>query len=160
MERTAGHGDVFVRDLADYKSIAVRGRYKDVMGLALRRGVIESMWPRFEKDFDLISTPSYLLLTPAGGGHESSDPPGVTSGQWIQSHETTVQSRQEKRQHHIHLLNDHGERVPLNHCQVPGKPGECKSGYPKEHELLDEGDSYVPGYCMLWVCRMKVADVG
>ena len=49
-----------------------------------------------------------------------------------------AQRLQELKQHHVHTLNDKGERVPLAHCRRPDKPSACKSEFPRTGWLCDE----------------------
>ena len=48
------------------------------------------------------------------------------------------------------------DAVPLAHCQVPGKPWECKAGFPKQNELVDETVLLCPGMLReIWGYRKK-----
>ena len=42
------------------------------------------------------------------------------------------------KQHHIHLPNEKGERVPLTHCRRPDDPTKCKSDFPRTNWLIEE----------------------
>ena len=45
---------------------------------------------------------------------------------------------QEHRQHHIHIPNEKGERVPLTHCRRKDNPQECKADFPRTKWLIDK----------------------
>ena len=38
---------------------------------------------------------------------------------------------QEHRQHHIHIPNEKGERLPLTHCRRKDNPKVCKADFPR-----------------------------
>ncbi len=58
--------------------------------------------------------------------------------QWCKHYLTQdVQQLQEHKQHHIHLPNEQGVRVPLGHCRRKDNPKLCKSDYPRTAWLID-----------------------
>ena len=48
-----------------------------------------------------------------------------------------VQVIQEHRQHHIHIPNEKGERVPLTHCKRKDNPSLCKADFPRTKWFTD-----------------------
>ncbi len=42
------------------------------------------------------------------------------------------------KQHHVHTLNDKGERVPLTHCRRPDNPKLCKGDFPRTLCLIEK----------------------
>ena len=59
-------------------------------------------------------------------------------GEWLETHLQHVQTIQELKQHHIHLPNEKGERVPLTHCKRPDNPMKCKGDFPRKSWLTDK----------------------
>ncbi|CAJ1389752.1 unnamed protein product, partial [Effrenium voratum] len=48
-----------------------------------------------------------------------------------------VEQLQQRKQHHVHLpAGPGGERRPLAHCRDPKDPTRCKSGFPRDSQLI------------------------
>ena len=58
--------------------------------------------------------------------------------QWRDNYLAHVQTVQEKKPNHVHLINAKGESVPLAHCQRPDDPRKCKGDFPRTKWLIDK----------------------
>ena len=48
-----------------------------------------------------------------------------------------MEQLQRRKQHHVHLpAGPSGERRPLAHCRDPKDPTRCKSGFPRDNQLI------------------------
>ena len=95
-----------------------------------RRLAIENEWPEYANSIDLVSTRAYLRSNM--GAKDWRD-------MYLGDH---VQRIQEKKQHHVHVFNAKGERVPLSHCQRADDPRKCNSDFPAD--FVDLGTSFRP----------------
>ena len=56
----------------------------------------------------------------------------IAPEEWLTIYlEVHVQDVQEKKQHHVHIMNNKGERVPLTHCRRADDPKKFKAGFPR-----------------------------
>ena len=104
---------------------------------------IEAAWPKYKESKVLISRPGYLTarssISDLGKSLGNALAKEIEDGRrWVQSYLTHVQQIQEMKQHHIHLPNEKGERVPLTHCRRPDDPTKCKSDSPRTNWLIEE----------------------
>ena len=138
-----------VKDYCTYKNHTCKQTYADLAGWEKRRDETEKAWPNYVDCLDLISTPASLKVT--------SQKSLLFNVRWSQAvveqknleQEATewlhnylfvnVQRRQELRQNHVHVWNEHkGMRMPLTHCQSPDNVMKCKAHYPRTTWLVDE----------------------
>ena len=63
---------------------------------------------------------------------------------------------QEHKQHHVHVVNAAGERVPLTHCRCKENPKLCKSSFPRTRWLMDDPTVLCAGH----IRRMGMALTG
>jgi hypothetical protein len=82
-------------------------------------------WPEYSLSPELVSKPSYLT---------SDMEPEKWRDMYLSEH---VQRVQEMKQHHIHTLNQKGERVPLLHCRRADNPTKCEGNFPRTMWLID-----------------------
>lgn len=54
---------------------------------------------------------------------------------YAQSYAEDAQAVQMRRQHHVHVMGDDGERKPLTHCRRKDDPTKCKANFPRTGEL-------------------------
>ena len=72
-------------------------------------------WPEYKEDPHLVSKPSYL----------SSD---MDDKEWRRRYlAEDVEKVAQLKQHHVHVMNAKGERVPLSHCRRADNPNKCNS---------------------------------
>ena len=148
-----------VQKYLNYKAHACREVYADKEGWAARQKARESDWPEHADSLQLVSTPSYVWARfqqlNAREEHERAEPctePAsrgavLSEGQaWLHADLVGHAQRvQEMKQHHVHTLNDKGERVPLTHCKRPDNPKLCKAGFPRTARLIEKPVILCPG---------------
>ena len=73
----------------------------------------------------LVSKPTYML--------SDLDPRA-----WQQAYLCVhVERVAQMKQHHVHVRNHKGERVPLTHCQRADGPQKCKGDFPRMARLIE-----------------------
>ena len=76
-------------------------------------------WPEYKDN-------TYLTSRPA---HWSSD---MGPKEWRDEHlGKHVEKVMQLKQHHAHVMNTKGERVPLSHCRRPDNPNKRKGDFPR-----------------------------
>ena len=85
---------------------------------------VESTWPEYKDSAALLSQRSYLVSTCS---------PAEWCNTYLKDH---VQTIQEMKQHHVHIMSSKGERLPLAHCQRADNPKECKSDFPRTKWII------------------------
>ena len=107
-------------------------------------------WPQYKNSKVLISRPAYLAandgcdlhsvrLDASSESKQNDVVARITHGRdWLQKFLSHVQQIREMKQHHIHLPNEKGERVPLTHCRRPDDPTKCKGDFPRTSWLISE----------------------
>ena len=120
-----------------YKEHVCRQVYADAQRAEENLPEKESQWPEYSSSKVLAFRPSYQTRR---CNQEDSVDQGIGEGRrWLQQHlGEHVQELQELKQHHVHVLNDKGERVPLTHCRRPDNPSKCKSDFPRTKWLIDK----------------------
>lgn len=142
--------------LGEYKMIVCREVYQDVDGFWHRQEELERRWPEYEDSVDLCSIPSFYKEQRSvleRDDEEAQDEPtpvqvehAVLEGKkWLKQHKEWIQRVQEKKQNHIHPLDENGVRTVLKHCQRPDDPTKCRSGFPKCSEVSDVFCILCPG---------------
>ena len=95
----------------------------------------EQEWPQYADSRILVSRPAYL--TQRSCKEDPLEKRVLEGRTWMQSHLVEhVEQLQQLKQHHVHLPNDKGERVPLTHCRRPDNPNKCKGDFPRTHWLI------------------------
>jgi hypothetical protein len=105
-----------------------RSMCPDTCAKTFRRGSMEDKshaWPEYSASPELVSKPSCLT---------SDMGPEKWGDIYLAEHVRTVQ---EVKQHHVHTLNQKGERVPLLHCRRPDSQTKCKGDFPRTMWLID-----------------------
>lgn len=144
-----------VEALLKYKEHVCRQVYADPMKAEQDLPKKESSWPEYSDSKILSSAASYLTARCASMGSKVDL---VKEGrQWLNHHLAEhVQELQELKQHHVHLPNEKGERVPLTHCRRSDNPNKCKGDFPRTHWLINEAVVLCPGLLK----RMGMASSG
>jgi len=153
-----GNAEV-VRKYLRYKTHVCRQVYADKDLAEKRLPEQEAAWPQYKESKVLISRPSYLTTsdgcdtssldinsrdTGCSLGESAESKNGFVARkiqkgrEWLQQFLDHVQQIQEMKQHHIHLPNEKGEKVPLTHCRRPDDPTKCKSDFPRTSWLIEE----------------------
>ena len=153
-----GNAEV-VRKYLRYKTHVCRQVYADKDIAEKRLPEQEAAWPQYKESKVLISRPSYLTTsdgcdtssldinsrdTGCSLGESAESKNGFVARkiqkgrEWLQQFLDHVQQIQEMKQHHIHLPNEKGEKVPLTHCRRPDDPTKCKSDFPRTSWLIEE----------------------
>eukprot|EP00435_Cladocopium_sp_Y103_P067307 s284_g29.t2 len=108
------------------------------------RARVEEAWPDYSEREDLLLLPSFF--------GDSVDEWGLAEEEilaegdvWVQKYKSDVQQVQMTRQHHIHPKDKQGERQPLAGCRKSENKSQCRSGYPLESQLTEEGMVVCPG---------------
>ena len=133
-------GQELVKQYLDYKEHVCRQVYADLDGWQQRRSGREEAWQEYEKSMELISRPEYLIrhIPETQHAQPSAASSLIHEGQtWAKLYlNEHVQMLQEHRQHHVHVYNSKGERVP-------------QASSPEAH------GSATPAWCFVKVCYMQ-----
>ena len=116
-------GSQIVEDYKAYKAHVSRQVYAKVgEELENRLAEAESKWPEYRDEVGIVCRPQYQNSTPAV--HATTEERREESLSWARAFiEEDVQYLQERKQNHVHLLNeDTGERVPLPACRRKDTP--------------------------------------
>ena len=115
-----------------------------------RRKEVESMWPEYTLQTELLETPSYTVQTSVGStsvnevsetSHQTWAKTRLQVGRaWLSQYlGKHVQRVQELKQHHVHIWNEETqEYVVLEHCKSKDKKNECKSHFPRTKWLIEQ----------------------
>lgn len=155
LEKMKGEGATEINKYLKYKAHVCRQVYANADLANERLAEKETAWPEYETSCALVSRPEYLtrrdntpLVTFANAfvqnSHTASSDSSLLSSRlvqgqaWLKQHlGVHVQELQEYKQHHVHLPNEKGERVPLTHCRRPDNPSKCKSDFPRTLQLIE-----------------------
>ena len=97
----------------------------------------EATWPEHRDEIRMVQFPTYQ-------GRRARDTAGTAKEEaeaWAKTYlEDDVAGLQFLKQHHYHPVNpDSGEEVPLHGCQKADRPGVCKSEYPRDAWVTEQG---------------------
>ena len=136
LQRLQTKGNKEINGYLKFKEHVCRQVYADPDRADERLPLKEQEWPEYVSDVRLTSRPTYLSQRISGPLQESKK---IEEGAaWLSKHLSEhVQELQESKQHHVHLPNDKGERVPLTHCKRADNPTKCKSDFPRTSWLID-----------------------
>ena len=97
----------------------------------------EASWPEHRDEIRMVQFPAYQ----GRRARESTGTANEEAEAWAKTYlEEDVAGLQFLKQHHYHPVNpDSGERVPLHGCQKADRPGVCKSEYPRDAWVTEEG---------------------
>eukprot|EP00959_Pyramimonas_sp_CCMP1952_P111931 2340999-Pyramimonas_sp.AAC.1 len=113
-------GKQLVDECLRYKRHVCREEYENLTAWNNRKTETEEYWPEYKKYAGLVSRRKYLVDA------------NITSEEWLTLYlEAHVQDAQEKKQHHVRIMNSKGERAPLTHCRRADDPKTCKAGFPR-----------------------------
>ena len=126
-----------VQQYLRYKAHVCREVYEDVDDWTNRyRRQVEEDWPEYRTYADLVSRYAYM---------RSDMDPKAYLRQYLSHFERVAQLKQ----HHVHVMNAKGERVPLSHCRRADNPSKCKGDFPRDW-LVDEAVVLCQGLMRRW----------
>lgn len=97
---------------------------------------MESEWPEYRQSFELVSTPRWFTQqSPPHASFEQRIEEAQVWGKRFLAH--YVQRIQQMKQHHVHITNAKGEKVPLAHCRRTDNPKLCKGDFPRDKWCTD-----------------------
>ncbi|CAJ1385063.1 unnamed protein product, partial [Effrenium voratum] len=116
---------VFVQ-YASYTAHVRRSVYCDPDGWERDRAAAEEEWPEYKDCALMLSRPAYQASR------------RLRPEEWTRRYlAEDVEQLQQRKQHHVHLsAGPGGERRPLAHCRDPKDPTRCKSGFPRNSQLI------------------------
>jgi hypothetical protein len=135
LEKLHPENEGIVQKYCRFKAHVCRQVYADVELATDRLPEREAAWPQNEKTKLLVSRPTYLSQRDNVIAQEERASAGR---EWLKTNLQHVQTIQELKQHHIHLPNEKGERLPLTHCKRPDNPMKCKGDFPRKSWLIDK----------------------
>ena len=111
---------------ASYTAHVRRSVYCDPDGWERDRAAAEEEWPEYKDCALMLSRPAYQASR------------RLRLEEWTQQYlAEDVEQLQRRKQHHVHLpAGPGGERRPLAHCRDPKDPTRCKSGFPRNSQLI------------------------
>ena len=137
MSRVNQRPDVVAQYLR-FKAHVCREVYEKVDDWRKRlRTQTEQDWPEYSEYAVLVSKRAYL---------RSDISPAAYFEKYLPEH---VEDIAQLKQHHVHVLNNQGERVPLSHCRRADKPKKCKADFPRNW-LVDRPVVLCPGLMRRW----------
>ena len=96
-----------VDEYLSYVDHVCKTTYDDKAAADATRDAREEAWPEYSNDATLLSKPSYMGM------------PSFYKGEtYAARYMEDIQKVQERRQHHVHVKDEHGVRKPLNALQV------------------------------------------
>ena len=121
-----------------YKQTVSRQEYYDKDLAEKRLPDVESSWPEYKASKLLISRPKYLTHRDSDNENATASARVLSGKNWLfQFLGCHVQRLQEHKQHHVHLPNEQGVRMPLTHCKRVDDPKKCKADFPRTKWLVD-----------------------
>ena len=129
-----------VAEYLTYKAHVCRQIYANPDLADTRTAELESEWPEYPKSTTLLPVRAYLTSGAQQHVPVLDRPSDLNEGRvWLREYlEEDVQQKQEHRQHHIHIPNDDGTRIPLAHCRHIDNPKLCKSEFPRTKWLTEK----------------------
>ena len=123
-----------VSEYLRYKAHVCREVYENVTEWnASKREEVEEAWPEYKHFTDLVSKPHYM----------SSE---LDPTEWRKAYLCMHVDRiAQLKQHHVHVRNSKGERVPLTHCQRADDPRKCKGDFPRTAWFIETPVVLCPG---------------
>lgn len=116
-----------LRKYSDYSAHVSRKVYCNPEAWHDKQHEIEEQWPEYKASSLMQSRPGYQqdeILAPA---------------EWQKIYlADDVEALQMHKQHHVHIMDQHGRRQPLNHCKDPKDPTKCKAHFPRDRWLTEE----------------------
>jgi len=116
-----------LRKYSDYSAHVSRKVYCNPEAWHDKQHEIEEQWPEYKASSLMQSRPGYQqdeIVTPA---------------EWRRIYlAEDVEALQMHKQHHVHIMDQHGRRQPLNHCKDPKDPTKCKAHFPRDRWLTEE----------------------
>ncbi|CAJ1327813.1 unnamed protein product, partial [Effrenium voratum] len=111
---------------ASYTAHVRRSVYCDPEGWERDRAAVEEEWPEYKNCALMLSRPAYQASR------------RLRPEEWTRRYlAEDVEQLQRRKQHHVHLpAGPGGERRPLAHCRDPKDPTRCKSGFPRDSQLI------------------------
>ncbi|CAJ1385553.1 unnamed protein product, partial [Effrenium voratum] len=111
---------------ASYTAHVRRSVYCDPDGWERDRAAVEEEWPEYKDCALMLSRPAYQASR------------RLQPEEWTRQYlAEDVEQLQRRKQHHVHLpASPGGERRPLAHCRDPKDPTRCKSGFPRDSQLI------------------------
>ncbi|CAJ1413430.1 unnamed protein product, partial [Effrenium voratum] len=111
---------------ASYTAHVRRSVYCDPDGWERDRAAVEEEWPEHKDCALMLSRPAYQASR------------RLRPEEWTRRYlAEDVEQLQRRKQHHVHLpAGPGGERRPLAHCRDPKDPTRCKSGFPRDSQLI------------------------
>ena len=111
---------------ASYTAHVRRSVYCDPDGWERDRAAVEEEWPEYKDCALMLSRPAYQASR------------RLRPEEWTRRYlAEDVEQLQRRKQHHVHLpAGPGGERRPLAHCRDPKDPTRCKSGFPRDSQLI------------------------
>ncbi|CAJ1341859.1 unnamed protein product, partial [Effrenium voratum] len=111
---------------ASYTAHVRRSVYCDPEGWERDRAAVEEEWPEYKDCALMLSRPAYQASR------------RLRPEEWTRRYlAEDVEQLQRRKQHHVHLpAGPGGERRPLAHCRDPKDPTRCKSGFPRDSQLI------------------------
>ncbi|CAJ1444255.1 unnamed protein product, partial [Effrenium voratum] len=111
---------------ASYTAHVRRSVYCDPDGWERDRAAAEEEWPEYKDCALMLSRPAYQASR------------RLRPKEWTRRYlAEDVEQLQRRKQHHVHLpAGPGGERRPLAHCRDPKDPTRCKSGFPRDSQLI------------------------
>ena len=107
-----------VAEYLTYKAHVCRQIYANPDLADTRTAELESEWPEYPKSTTLLPVRAYLTSGAQQHVPVPDRPSDLNEGRaWLREYlEEDVQQKHEHRQHHIHIPNDDGTRIPLAHA--------------------------------------------
>ena len=112
-----------------------REMYQDFDRWSRERIGVEDEWPEYKNSLDIISMPSFLHCE----GTMGQTAPSEESEQWARAFSSQTQTLQQKKQHHVHIVDKNSNRQPLSHCKRPDNPKLCKADFPRDKRMCEDG---------------------
>ena len=111
---------------ASYTAHVRRSVYCDPDGWERDRAAVEEEWPEYKDCALMLGRPAYQASR------------RLQPEEWTRQYlAEDVEQLQRRKQHHVHLpAGPSGERRPLAHCRDPKDPTRCKSGFPRDNQLI------------------------
>ena len=121
-----------VEEYLAYTNHVSKASYDDIETWKAHRLKREADWPEYAGILELISKPAYIS---SDSWKYAADRRAPTQEEYAKQYRVGAQRIQERRQHHVHIPDEEGNRKPLTHCKRKDDPMKCKANFPKTGEL-------------------------
>lgn len=124
-----------LEDCYQFKSYVCAESYADPKMFEEQRSKLEEASPDYKDSARLICQQEQLRSADGADNvvvNTSIEGVIKEGKRWKQAYKQVVQQHQMRVNHHLHLLNDEGEREPMPYCRSKTDHNECSKGYPRQ----------------------------